>query len=144
MNGVKSISMRKGYLFTALAAAVLLAASSGTALAQVTITGPAMDTVNEGETATYAVAVKGFIAPGASADTFTVTLGNPSPDTTDTGTAGENPGDVNQNLGATYTVAVPAGPEVGAGVVAVGVQPLRLHPSSDEPRPRTRRTRSSR
>ena len=63
MNGVRSISMRKGYLLTALAAAVLLAASSGTALAQVTITGPAMDTVNEGDTATYAVNVKGFIRP---------------------------------------------------------------------------------
>ena len=34
MNGVRSISMRKGYLLTALAAAVLLAASSGTAYAQ--------------------------------------------------------------------------------------------------------------
>ena len=37
MNGVRSIFRRKGYLLTALAAAVLLAASSGTALAQVTI-----------------------------------------------------------------------------------------------------------
>ena len=34
MNGVRSISMRKGYWLTALAAAVLLAASSGTAYAQ--------------------------------------------------------------------------------------------------------------
>ena len=34
MNGVRSISMRKGYWLTALAAAVLLAASSGTAWAQ--------------------------------------------------------------------------------------------------------------
>ena len=34
MNGSRSISMRKGYLVTALAAAVLLAASSGTAWAQ--------------------------------------------------------------------------------------------------------------
>ena len=34
MNGVRSIFRRKGYLFTALAAAVLLAASSGTAYAQ--------------------------------------------------------------------------------------------------------------
>ena len=34
MNGVRSITMRKGYLLTALAAAVLLAASSGTAYAQ--------------------------------------------------------------------------------------------------------------
>ena len=35
MNGVRSIFRRKGYLLTALAAAVLLAASSGTAWAQV-------------------------------------------------------------------------------------------------------------
>ena len=34
MNGVRSTFMRRGYLLTALAAAVLLAASSGTALAQ--------------------------------------------------------------------------------------------------------------
>ena len=34
MNGVRSTYMRKGYLLTALAAAVLLAASSGTAYAQ--------------------------------------------------------------------------------------------------------------
>ena len=37
MNGRRSISMRKGYLLTALAAAVLLAASSGTAYAQGTV-----------------------------------------------------------------------------------------------------------
>ena len=34
MNGARSLFMRKGYLLTALAAAVLLAASSGTAYAQ--------------------------------------------------------------------------------------------------------------
>ena len=34
MNGARSTFMRKGYLLTALAAAVLLAASSGTAYAQ--------------------------------------------------------------------------------------------------------------
>ena len=38
MNGVRSIFRRKGYLFTALAAAVLLAASSGTASAQGSVT----------------------------------------------------------------------------------------------------------
>ena len=37
MNGVRSTYMRKGYLLTALAAAVLLAASPGTASAQVTV-----------------------------------------------------------------------------------------------------------
>ena len=39
MNGVRSIFRRKGYLLTALAAAVLLAASSGTAYAQVSLSG---------------------------------------------------------------------------------------------------------
>ena len=35
MNGTRTIFRRKGYLLTALTAAVLLAASSGTAWAQV-------------------------------------------------------------------------------------------------------------
>ena len=49
MNGVRSISMRKGYLLTALAAAVLLAASSGTAYAQsVGFTGSSSRTMTEG------------------------------------------------------------------------------------------------
>ena len=39
MNGARSTFMRKGYWLTALAAIVLLAASPGTAQAQVTITG---------------------------------------------------------------------------------------------------------
>ena len=73
MNGSKSTFKRKGYWLTAFAAAVLLAASPGTAQAQVEITGP--DEVTEGETATYTVAIKGFIddqvADGAMA---TVTL----------------------------------------------------------------------
>ena len=53
MNGSKSTFKRKGYWLTAFAAAVLLAASPGTAQAQVEITGP--DEVTEGETATYTV-----------------------------------------------------------------------------------------
>ena len=49
MNGVRSISMRKGYLLTALAAAVLLAASSGTAYAQgVGFVGSSSRTMMEG------------------------------------------------------------------------------------------------
>ena len=39
MNGAKSTFKRKGYWLTAFAAAVLLAASPGTASAQVTVTG---------------------------------------------------------------------------------------------------------
>ena len=41
MNGARSTFMRKGYWLTALAAIVLLAASAGTAQAQVTVTAPA-------------------------------------------------------------------------------------------------------
>ena len=67
MNGARSTFMRKGYWLTALAAIVLLAASPGTASAQVTITGP--DEVTEGETATYTVAIKGFIPTGVNRTT---------------------------------------------------------------------------
>ena len=67
MNGVRSIFRRKGYLLTALSAAVLLAASSGTALAQVTVTGP--KTVTEGGTATLNVSVKGYVARAAAVNT---------------------------------------------------------------------------
>ena len=78
MNGARTIFRRKGYLLTALAAAVLLAASSGTAWAQVTaVTAYGEDgvrvsapvTVNEGNTATISVSVRGQVAAAASAET---------------------------------------------------------------------------
>ena len=50
MNGVRSIFMRKGYLMTALLAAVLLAASSGTAWAQQLVTN---DSVTCSESSTH-------------------------------------------------------------------------------------------
>ena len=50
MNGVRSIPMRKGYLLTALAAAVLLAASSGTAYAQSIGFSGSSNSVMEGAT----------------------------------------------------------------------------------------------
>ena len=65
MNGARTTHMRKGYLLTALAAAVLLAASSGTAWAQTaTIDSVSLSptTVSEGGEATATV-------------TFTVTAG---------------------------------------------------------------------
>ena len=83
MNRAKPTFPRRGHLFTALAAAVLLAACSGTAAAQdagVTITGPSNNTVNEGGTATYTVVVKGYAAAGADAGTVAVELAAPSPD----------------------------------------------------------------
>ena len=72
MNGSKSTFKRKGYWLTAFAAAVLLAASPGTASAQVEVTGP--DEVAEGDAATYSVSVKGYANPGAENQTVTVTL----------------------------------------------------------------------
>ena len=82
MNGARSTYMRKGYLLTALAAAVLLAASSGTAWAQVNgvvshgeggvlITMPSK--VTEGETATINVSVMGTVDATTTTET-TVTL----------------------------------------------------------------------
>ena len=67
MNGSRSISMRKGYLWTALAAAVLLAASSGTAYAQqladIVITLEAPRSVGEGGDATITVRGKATVMP---------------------------------------------------------------------------------
>ena len=67
MNGVRSIYRRKGYLLTALAAAVLLAASSGTAYAQqledVVITLEAPRSVAEGGDATITVRGKATVIP---------------------------------------------------------------------------------
>ena len=57
MNGVRSIFRRKGYLLTALAAAVLLAASSGTAWAQ-TLTGFSVSSVTVDEADADGVEVK--------------------------------------------------------------------------------------
>ena len=82
MNGVRSISMRKGYLLTALAAAVLLAASSGTAFAQqleaIAITIEAPRSVPEGGDATITVRGKATVMPtpqeGDSAADRTVTV----------------------------------------------------------------------
>ena len=65
MNGARSTFMRKGYLLTALAAAVLLAASSGTAWAQqledVEITLEAPRSVGEGGDATITVRGKATV-----------------------------------------------------------------------------------
>ena len=68
MNGSRSTYMRKGYLLTALAAAVLLAASSGTAWAQnalseVAITLEAPRTVGEGGETSITVRGTAMVAP---------------------------------------------------------------------------------
>ena len=67
MNGVRSIFMRKGYLMTALLAAVLLAASSGTAWAQqldeISIVLEPPRTMGEGSDATIAVRGTATVLP---------------------------------------------------------------------------------
>ena len=117
MNGVRSIFRRKGYLFTALAAAVLLAASSGTALAQVTITGPALNTVTEGGNATYTVSVKGYVPAHDPGGNVTVQLGpiTGAKGTTGSGqTAGEG-GDISTQLaGLQVSVAIAFPPNASA------------------------------
>jgi hypothetical protein len=99
--------MRKGYLLTALAAVVLLAASPGTAAAQnmtgVTITGPSNNTVNEGGTATYTVAVRGYVDAAAdamnptAANTVTVTLATPVTADSPSGATDGDAADLNSN-----------------------------------------------
>ena len=84
MNGARTIFRRKGYLLTALAAAVLLAASSGTAwaqqLADVEVTLEAPRTMAEGGDTTITVRGKATVLPtgdqtdAASARTVTVTV----------------------------------------------------------------------
>ena len=86
---------------------VVYALGAGQAAAQVTVTGPAMDTVMEGGIAEYDVAVKGFIPTTGSAGTVTVTLATPTPDS-DATVAGE-PSDLSVgNSVLTFTADVPA------------------------------------
>ena len=71
MNGARSTYMRKGYLLTALAAAVLLAASPGTASAQVeaTLAGE----LAEGAAADITVTAEISIPEAGAAGTVTIT-----------------------------------------------------------------------
>ena len=82
MNGARSTFMRKGYWLTALATAVLLAASSGTAQAQqledVTVTLSAPRSVGEGADAQITVRGEAMVLPtpeaGDSSTARTVTV----------------------------------------------------------------------
>ena len=99
MNGSRSTYMRKGYLLTALAAAVLLAASSGTAWAQqledVTVTLSAPRSVGEGGDAVITVRGEAMVLPtpaagdSAAARTVTATVVLTGGDATATATMGE-------------------------------------------------------
>ena len=78
MNGSRSTFKRKGYWLTALAAAVLLTASSETAWAQVVSAGDrdisvsVPSRINEGETATITVRVTGVVEFAQGVDTASV------------------------------------------------------------------------
>ena len=113
MNGVRSTFMRRGYLLTALSALLLLAASAGTASAQVTVAVP--KTVTEGGTITVTVNVAGYVHPDTTGGAIAIT----AEPTTRTPTAaearvtdGEGTGegtDWNTNLTVPVTIRVPAG-----------------------------------
>ena len=78
MNGARSTYMRKGYLLTALAAAVLLAASSGTALAQTVEIDSltlASSSVDEGGQATATMKFTVMAADGADLAAGNATVG---------------------------------------------------------------------
>ena len=139
MNGVRSTYMRKGYLLTALAAAVLLAASSGTAYAQATIR--AEKAVAEGDSATVTVTLKGMIPAGVEnnpADAMTATVvativpGTP----TTTATAGENEDINTSQLGLTATFMIPANaalsPVAYSATRTIRVQTLQDLDAEDE------------
>ena len=98
MNGVRSIFMRKGYLLTALAAAVLLAASSGTAWAQdIGIKSVKVDAansdneVNEGTTTTVTVTLTDEW-PAATAASITLAIVAPAGDDENDRDSGETEG----------------------------------------------------
>ena len=103
-NVARSTVRWKGCLLIALAAIVLLA-SAGTASAQITITGPAKDTVMEGDDITYNVTVKGTVPGGTSAGTFTLTLATPT-GAGGTGSTDGEAGDIASQGGATNFGAI--------------------------------------
>ena len=83
MNGARSIFMRKGYWLTALATAVLLAASPGTAQAQLTATDDfgeggvkveVAESVTEGNSATITISASADVAVDSSESARTVTV----------------------------------------------------------------------
>ena len=87
---------------------MVFALGAGAALAQITVTGPATNTVTEGMDAVYNVTVKGFIPAGATGETVTVTLATPAPDDADPTMGGEAADIAEANSNLVYTVAVPA------------------------------------
>ena len=125
MNGVRSTYKRKGYLLTALATAVLLAASSGTAYAQLTATpdfgegGVKVEvpkTVAEGNSATITISASAAVTVDSTAQnrTVTVELSLVSSETDGTVTA-ELPEDVLFNPSGSVVLVFPANPAPTTG-----------------------------
>ena len=133
MNGSKSTFKRKGYWLTAFAAAVLLAASPGTAQAQVEITGPSDDMVNEGGTATYTVKVEGYAAADADEANVVVTLTDPlMPDIGTAATTGEAEDvSLNLNTSSVLTFSVPENTSTTAARMFSASQTIRVATTQD-------------
>ena len=118
MNGARTIFRRKGYLLTALAAAVLLAASSGTAWAQalegVTITLEGPKSVAEGADATITVRGKAMVSAGSSATerTVTVELTLATVDADVATAAGVTPAELGNQPGQTNDAGIVSSPRV--------------------------------
>ena len=109
---------------------VVFALGVGSAAAQVTITGPELDTVTEGDVVVYSVSVKGFIAPTADAGTVDVAVvltGAALGDATD----GEST-DFSSNLGLTLEIDVPAGPTADGAAVSFNSSGTIRVPTTDD------------
>ena len=111
MNGVRSTFMRRGYLLTALSALLLLAASAGTASAQVTVAVP--KTVTEGGTITVTVNVAGYVHPTTAGGSIQITAepATRTPTAAEAGVTDGETNDWNTNLTVPATIRVPAGVE---------------------------------
>ena len=115
MNGVRTTFMRRGYLLTALSALLLLAASVGTASAQITVDVP--KTVNEGDTATVTVNVNGYNPAGNSGSediSVTVEVG---PGTAEGATGGMDSDYSTALITGPLMFDIPAGPRAGSASV---------------------------
>ena len=116
MNGVRTTFMRRGYLLTALSALLLLAASAGTASAQITVDVP--KTVNEGDNATVTVNVSGYIQSGVAGEEITVMLNvGEATDADAIAAAGATAGDTgewNDSLAPDVTIPAAVAPQSGS------------------------------
>ena len=123
MNGARSTYMRRGYLLTALSAAVLLAASPGTALAQITdiaVRSVRIDDANaagvvaEGITSNVTVTLNKAVPVG---DTVTVTIAEAYA----TGAAGDAGNAEADEIVVSTTVIIPGGSSYGSTPIIFGL-----------------------